>query len=127
MKWKHTGVGTRALNFFVDVIIVLLLSVAAFKTYKWYVFYYKMPYYNFGWFFFGCLFLYYFILESIFSKTPGKWVTQTKVVNQNGFKPSLIQFFVRSLTRIVIIDMLWIPFIDKTLHDYLSKTEVVEV
>jgi uncharacterized RDD family membrane protein YckC len=127
MKPNIVGIGTRVLNFLVDIIFILLLSILFFKIHKWYVFYYKINYFNFGWFFFGTMFIYYFILETIFAKTPGKWLTQTKVVNLNGSKPSITSIAIRSLFRITIIDIFFIPFIDKTLHDYVSKTIVVEV
>jgi hypothetical protein len=32
----------------------------------------------------------------------------------------------RSASRLVLIDMFFIPFLDKTLHDFFSNTEVVE-
>ncbi|MCC6634836.1 MAG: RDD family protein, partial [Chitinophagaceae bacterium] len=83
-------------------------------------------YLNFGWFFFGTMFFYYLLLETIFAKTPGKWLTQTKVVNLYGNKPSFLAITIRSITRITIIDIFFIPFLDKTLHDYLSKTNVIE-
>ena len=126
MNLKRTGVGTRAMNFAVDTILITILAIAFFDIYKWYVYYYRIAYFNFGWFFFGTLFIYYAILESIFARTPGKWFSHSKVVNQKGFRPSLGSILLRSLVRIIIIDMFFIPFLDKTLHDYISKTEVVE-
>lgn len=127
MKWNSVGIGTRILNFLVDGLVVLLLAYLLFKIHKWYVFYYHITYFNFGWFFFGTMFFYYFLLETLFAKTPGKWLTQTKVVNLNGSKPTFMAIAIRSLIRITILDIFFIPFLDKTLHDYLSKTVVVEV
>lgn len=126
MKLNSVGIGTRILNFLVDIILIFLLAYVAFKIHKWYVFYYKITYLNFGWFFFGTMFFYYLLLETIFAKTPGKWLTQTKVVNLYGNKPSFLAITIRSITRITIIDIFFIPFLDKTLHDYLSKTNVIE-
>jgi len=126
MKLKYVGTGTRVLNFIIDTILVFIIAYIAFKIHKWYVFYYRISYFNFGWFFFASMFVYYTILESIFARTPGKWFTQSKVVNKQGFKPSFLSIIIRSLVRVTIIDMFFIPFLDKTLHDYLSKTEVVE-
>ena len=126
MILKYTGIGTRVLNFFIDTILLALLAILLFRLNNWYVFYYKTTYYNFGWFFFGSSFIYYNILEGIFARTPGKWFSHTKVVNQKGYKPNFISIVIRSLVRLTVIDMFFIPFLNKTLHDYLSKTEVVE-
>jgi uncharacterized RDD family membrane protein YckC len=69
--------------------------------------------YNFGWFFFGILFVYYFLFESLFSKTPGKWFSYSKVVNREGRKANIGWIFIRSITRIIIIDLFFIPFLGK--------------
>jgi uncharacterized RDD family membrane protein YckC len=66
------------------------------------------------------------LFESIFSRTPGKWLSLSKVVNKNGKKATFLQIVLRSLARLTIIDCFFIPFLDKTLHDFISKTEVVE-
>lgn len=126
MSLKYTGVGTRALNFAIDTLFVFLIAFLAFKVYKWYYFYYRISYFNFGWFFAAAILVYYIPLETFFSKTPGKWFTQTRVSNQKGFKAGFGAIVLRSLIRITIIDMFFIPFLDKPLHDYLSKTEVVQ-
>jgi uncharacterized RDD family membrane protein YckC len=127
MTIKQTGVGTRALNFVIDTLLFFILAFIVFKINNWYVVYWHHAYYNFGWFFFGSMFVYYTILEGFFARTPGKWFTQTKVVNQQNRKPSFVQILIRSLVRLTIIDMIFIGLLGKTLHDYISKTEVVEV
>jgi uncharacterized RDD family membrane protein YckC len=127
MNLRTTGIGTRALNFVIDTAFVFLIAFIAFKVHKWYVLYYKITYYNFGWFFGGSILVYYTIFETFFARTPGKWFTQCKVVNKNGYKPNILSIFIRSLVRITIIDMFFMPFLNKPLHDYLSKTEVVQV
>lgn len=124
---KQVGIGTRALNFLVDTIIITALAYAAFKTWNWHVMYWHYPFYNFGWFFFGVLFIYYTLFELITGRTPGKWMSFSKLVDRNGKRASVMQVFTRSIIRLTIIDMFFIPFLDKPLHDYLSKTEVVEV
>ncbi|HXL54878.1 MAG TPA: RDD family protein, partial [Chitinophagaceae bacterium] len=63
----------------------------------------------------------------LFSRTPGKWLSLSKVVNKKGKKTSFLQILLRSIVRLTIIDCFFIPFLDKPLHDYVSKTEVVEV
>ena len=124
---KRVGVGTRVVNFLVDTTLVFLLAWAASKTWNWYVFHWRYPYFNFGWFFFGSLFVYYTLFEGLTGRTPGKMLSYTKIVNRQNRRANFLQVLVRSLVRITIIDIFFIPFLDKPLHDYLSKTEVVEV
>ncbi len=127
MNLKQTGVGTRVINCIIDTFLFFLVAFIAHKINNWYVVYWHHTYYNFGWFFFGSMFVYYTLLETFFARTPGKWFTQTRVVNLQNRKPSFIQILVRSIIRLTIIDIIFIGIIGKTLHDYVSKTEVVEV
>ena len=124
---KQVGIGTRVLNFLIDTTVIFAISYFAHQYWLWYVFYYHAIFISFGCFFFTTLFLYYFILESIFARTLGKWLSFSKVVDANGKKPNVGLILIRSLVRLIIIDMFFIPFLDKTLHDYLSKTNVCEV
>ena len=123
---QTTGIGTRVINFLVDTLIIAIISGLSYHGWTIYVLFYPYPGFNFGWFFFGTLFIYYTFFEALFSRTPGKWITYSKVVNRQGKKPSFFQIIVRSITRLIIIDLFFIPFLDKTLHDFTSKTEVVE-
>ena len=71
--------------------------------------------------------IFYFILESISQKTIGKLITKTKVVLENGDKPSSETIIIRSLCRIIPFE----PFsflgeIPRGWHDTLSKTYVVD-
>ena len=124
---KPVGDGTRVFNFLIDTLLIFVLAFATFKIWNWYVIYWGYTYYNFGWFFFGTLFIYYTLFELIWTRTPGKWCSYSKVVNQQGKRPSVIQVLVRSLVRLTIIDMFFIPFLGKPLHDQLSRTTLVEV
>jgi uncharacterized RDD family membrane protein YckC len=123
---KQVGIGTRTLNFIVDTLIIFFLSLLAYNGWKFYAYYYHIIYIPFYYFFWSILFLYYILFESIFSRTPGKWLSLSKVVNKNGKKATFLQIVLRSLARLTIIDCFFIPFLDKTLHDFISKTEVVE-
>jgi uncharacterized RDD family membrane protein YckC len=123
---KQVGIGTRTLNFIVDTLIIFFLSLLAYNVWKFYAYYYHIIYIPFYYFFWSILFLYYILFESIFSRTPGKWLSLSKVVNKNGKKATFLQIVLRSLARLTIIDCFFIPFLDKTLHDFISKTEVVE-
>ena len=124
---NKVGIGTRILNFLVDTLVIFIITYIVFKIRNWYVMYYHVRFFNFGWFFLGVLFIYYSFFEIIFARTPGKWVSFSKVVDQQGHKPTAMAILLRSLTRLILIDMFFIPFLDKPLHDYLSKTEVVEI
>lgn len=124
---NKVGIGTRVLNFLVDTFLLFWLAYATYKIGRFYAFFYGAYFFPFYYHFFTMIFLYYFTFESIFKRTPGKFLSLSKVVNKNGSRPGIGQIFIRSLTRIIIIDCFFIPFLDKPLHDALSKTEVVEV
>lgn len=123
---KPVGDGTRALNFLIDTILIFTLSFFVYKWWNFQVKYWGYHGYSFGRFFFGSLFIYYTFFETIFARTPAKWFTFTKVVNQKGGKPSILQILIRSLTRLTLIDLFFLPILGKTLHDHFSKTLVIE-
>lgn len=123
---RKVGDGTRVLNFFIDTILVTLLAMLLFRWWNWYVVYWNYKPLHFGWFFFPTLFFYYTFLESIFSHTLGKWFTHSKVVTLEGKKPHFIAICIRSLFRLTIIDLFFGPFLNGPLHDYMSKTTIVE-
>ncbi len=124
---KTVGDGTRALNFFIDTLIIFTIAFFSFRGWNWYVLYWGYKPYNFGWFFFATVFIYYTFFEGIFGRTPAKLFSYSKVVTHAGDKPSFGWILVRSLARLTIIDMFFIPFLGEPLHDYVSKTHVVEV
>jgi len=72
-------------------------------------------------------FAYYFLLEASFGRTLGKFVTRTKVVNEQGLKPSFPQIFARTACRYIPFEPFSIFFSDehRCWHDSLSKTYVV--
>ncbi|MBS1642274.1 MAG: RDD family protein [Bacteroidetes bacterium] len=124
---RIVGTGTRILNFIVDTLVVFAIAYAVYKIRQWYVFYYGAKFINFGYVFFAVLFAYYFLLESFSGRTVGKLLSYSKVVTTQGKKVGIVKIFIRSLIRLTIVDMFFIPFLDKPLHDYVSKTEVVEI
>ncbi len=126
MKTVMVGVGTRTLNFLIDTPVIALLAYAPYKVNNWYVFYYKTPFYSYIYFFALVLLLYYTISEGTSGRTMGKYVSFSRVVTQKGNKPSWAVCFVRSLLRLTLIDLFFIPFFDRPLHDVLTKTYVVE-
>ena len=68
--------------------------------------------------------LYYFITEFLFNKTLGKKIFKLEVVYKNK---TLLSILIRSLVRLFPLDLFFILiFKDKVLHDYLSKTLVID-
>ena len=123
---RKTGIGTRVIHFLVDTFLISLLSYGLFTWWSFYVRYWDQTFYPFYFFFYGSVFIYYFIFESIFVRTPGKWLTSSKVIKEKGGRPNIAQIFFRSLLRLTIIDAFFIAVWEKPLHDKLTKTEVVE-
>lgn len=71
-------------------------------------------------------FLYYVILENTYGKTLGKMLTKTTVVGINGDKPELRQIILRTLVRLVPLEVF--SFIGSNpvgWHDKWAKTVVV--
>ncbi len=123
---RRVGIGTRVMNFLVDTTIIFILTYIVYKIWSFNVFYYHLPYYPFYYFMGLMMFLYYLVLESINGRTPGKKLTRSVVVNKDGLRPTFFQIVFRSLIRITVVDCFFIPFLDMPLHDYLSKTYVVD-
>ena len=71
--------------------------------------------------------LMYIVCESLWQKTPGKFLTKTRVIDEYGNKPEFMAIVFRSLIRVVPFD--WISsYGDKYSHgwhDRWSKTWVV--
>jgi uncharacterized RDD family membrane protein YckC len=124
---NQVGIGTRVINFLTDTAIISLIAFILSKVWFFYVVYWSYSDINPLWIFAAVLFIYYFIFESIWARTPGKWLSYTKVVDKKGLKPNFGKIFLRSIVRLTVIDCFFIPFLNKTLHDFVSKTEVVEV
>ncbi|HEU4496072.1 MAG TPA: RDD family protein [Flavobacterium sp.] len=71
--------------------------------------------------------IYYNFFELLFSRTIGKFITQTVVVTAEGEKPSSQQILMRSLCRLIPFDALsFLGAPDKGWHDSISKTYVVK-
>lgn len=71
-------------------------------------------------------FLYYFIFEYFVGKTPGKYLTKTRVVNLNGGRPSAKAVLIRTVLRIIPFDIISYLFGLTGLHDLMSKTLVIK-
>lgn len=73
--------------------------------------------------------LYYAGTEFLFGATPGKFLTGTRVVAEDGGKAGLGKIIGRTFARIIPFDPLSFCFGDKTTgwHDSLSGTRVIEI
>ncbi|MCL6268025.1 RDD family protein [Flagellimonas myxillae] len=74
------------------------------------------------------LFVYYVFFEGFTGRTIGKFFTKTKVVMENGDKPTFTDIVIRSLCRMIPFEAF--SFLGKDAigwHDTLSKTRVVEM
>ena len=123
---KKVGDGTRILNFLIDGFLVFFLSFTTFKYWNFYVVNWHFKPINFWWFIAGVLLVYYSFFEIIWARTPGKWVSGSKVVNQQGGRPSVWQILGRSILRLIVIDFFFNAFWGKPLHDQWTSTEVIE-
>ncbi len=124
---NETGIGARVINFLVDTILIFLLALALYKWWSFYVTnwgYHFVPFYLF---FIANAFLYYTLFEWLTARTPGKLISLSKVRTIDNRKPSIGIVFLRSLLRLTLIDAFFIPFLNRPLHDALTKTRVVEV
>lgn len=72
-------------------------------------------------------FLYHFIFELAFSRTPGKFLTGTKVIDDNERRPAFKTILIRTLCRLIPFDGLSFLVADRGWHDSISKTEVIHV
>ncbi len=123
---KEAGLGSRVINFLVDTLIIFLVAYAFYKWWSFYVMYWQYKFFPFYMFFWITIFIYYTIFESIWNRTPGKFLSMTRVRNIAGGRPAWYQFVFRSIFRLTVIDCFFIPFLNRPLHDVLSKTRVVE-
>ena len=124
---KKVGFGTRVLNFLIDTSLIFDMAYGISAWWDFQAMYWGYPYLPFYVILAIVVFIYYMFFEMIFKRSPGKWFSKSKVVNNNGKKPASWQILIRSLIRLTVIDCFFIPWLDKPLHDYLSKTEVVEM
>jgi uncharacterized RDD family membrane protein YckC len=76
----------------------------------------------------GVQIVYYGLFESVFMRTPAKFITNTMVVNRDGTTPDNSRIFLRTLCRQIPFES--ISFLGRPAigwHDSLSKTLVVDI
>ena len=69
--------------------------------------------------------LYYLFFESLFARTPGKFIMNAKVVLMNGERPDFGHIFGRTLARFIPFDNLSVLIRRVGWHDSVSGTLVV--
>jgi len=70
--------------------------------------------------------IYYNVFEIFFSRTIGKFITKTIVVNEFGEKPDVNEILVRTVCRIIPFEAFsFLGDLGKGWHDSISKTYVV--
>ena len=73
------------------------------------------------------LLYFYLILEGVFKTTPGKCITATVIVNEDGESPTFAQILGRTFCRIIPFDALsFLGLEARGWHDSLSGTYVVK-
>lgn len=122
--FKIVGIGTRVLNFLVDSLILAFITIPSYQAWNIGVRFYHFPFLNYWAYTFIILVIYYIFFETIFQKSPGKWLSYSQVSTLDNKKPSFPQIILRSIARVFLPGIFFIPFTDKTLHDILSNTYV---
>ncbi len=117
----------RLTNFSVDFLIVINAIVAAIAygaiATEWY-----FPFENWLLFSAGTIILYYWILEGLFGRTIGKFLTRTKVVAADGSRANASAILGRTLIRLIPFELFsFLGTSDSGWHDRWSKTAVVKV
>lgn len=81
----------------------------------------------FGVYFFFLYVMFHAIFEYYFGKTPGKFLTKTKVVKKDGSKPTFINILGRNAARFIPFDAFSYLISERGWHDQISDTYVVYV
>ena len=77
-------------------------------------------------FYFVVYFIYYIVFESNFGKTPGKFITRTRVVTEDGERPTVKSIMRRTLCRIIPFEPFSFLGSGAGWHDSMSNTMVVK-
>ena len=111
---KNIDKSIRATNYITDFTLIYII---------WYLIVYFFDFYDLS--FYVIMFFYYLLMEISTGQTVGKMFTKTKVVKKDGSKPSFINILLRTLWRIVPIDMLSYLFgYERGMHDIFSSTRL---
>jgi uncharacterized RDD family membrane protein YckC len=117
---KPVGLGTRVANFGIDG---FLLSVPIYFLSRGQIIESLTDY-----LLWSIVFGYYLLMELVFGRTIGKFVTFSKVTALNGRRANPLRILARTLLRVLFpVEIFVLIFTEKTLHDWGSGTVVKEV
>lgn len=117
IRYEHNLIDTIGFSF------VILLHVLIWNEWSG-----IMPEGGFNWlviYFFFLYVMFYALFEHFFGKTPGKFLTKTKVVKKDGSKPTFCNILGRNAARLIPLDSLSYLFSNRGWHDQISDTYVV--
>lgn len=80
-----------------------------------------------GIYYFVLYFGYHFLFEYYFGRTPGKFITNTRVTNLQGQKPTAKELLIRTACRLIPFDNLSFLFGVTGWHDSISETQVIYI
>lgn len=120
----------RAINFIIDTTIIVILGfltgllIVEIFGFSGVYFLDSLPSFTIP---VTIIFVYYIFLESLFGKTLGKFLTGTKVINENGEGPTFFQVCARTLSRLIPFE----PFSyarddSRGWHDSIPRTYVIK-
>jgi uncharacterized RDD family membrane protein YckC len=106
----------RLLNWFTDLIFIFLLTVALGYLGNYLADAYGMEYLRMGdfvvenskinFFYLFCSIMFYGLFESYLQRTPGKFLTGTRVIRLDGAKPTEWNILLRTLLRFIPFEAL---------------------
>ncbi|HSI69727.1 MAG TPA: RDD family protein [Gillisia sp.] len=122
------GSFSRFLNFIIDILILLVLTYLLSLFVDLFIQTSDQDLLQlYGYLFmFGSFFAYYAVMEIMYQKTLGKFITKTKVVKVDGSRPETSDIIGRTFCRFIPFDRISFLFTKTGIHDYLSKTRVVK-
>ncbi len=118
--------GKRFLNWVIDLICIYILNIIIAWLFWWYDESTYIDEWSWQALWIGVLLLYYCFFETVFSKTPWKRITKTKVVDIHWKSLGFLHVLGRSVCRFIPFDAL--SFLWKNAiwwHDTLSNTRVI--
>ena len=119
------GDGTRILHFLIDTFLIAIIAYLVYGWWNFHVMYWNYTPIQYGVFFFATMWVYVFLFEWIFLRTPAKWFTGTKVVSDNAGRPHFFQFLIRATIHSTVISMFGLAWNGQPWHDTFSKTKLV--
>ena len=113
----------RLLNFIIDTIFYFILVIVITLILKNYI-----SKENLKIFLVIFYYLYYLIMEFLTGQTVGKMITKTRIFNAgDDSRPGFLQILIRTLARIIPIDIFSYLFTVNGIHDNLSKTYLKKI